>query len=169
VSGLITIGTVVRPQGRVGEVRVLPLTDDPRRFAELRGCYLIPPDQGEYRAIEGCRFQGRMPVVKLEGCDSIAAAEGVVGRLLGIPLAECRSLPPGRFYAFELVGCEVLTPEGARLGRIDDVWESPAHDLWVVRGAGREVLVPAVSAIVESVDLAARRVVVRPPEGLLQL
>jgi 16S rRNA processing protein RimM len=55
------------------------------------------------------------------------------------------------------------------VGTIDDVWEGPAHDLWVVRADGRECLVPAVAAIVARVDLAARRVVIRPPEGLLEL
>jgi len=169
VSGLIAVGTVVRSQGREGEVRVLPLTDDPRRFADLTGCYLIPPAEGEYRVIEGCRFQGGMPVVKLKGCDSIGEAEAVVGRRLGIPSSDCRALPQGRFYAFELVGCEVATAEGERLGRIEDVWANPAHDLWVVRVGEREVPIPAVSAIVASVDLAARAVVVRLPDGLLEL
>ncbi len=46
---------------------------------------------------------------------------------------------------------------------------SPAHDLWVVRGAGREHLIPAVAEIVVEVDVEARRIVIRPPEGLLEL
>lgn len=169
MSALVAIGRVVRPQGREGEVRVLPLTDDAGRFADLTGCYLVPPGEGEHRVVEGCRFQGGVPVVKLKGCDSIGEAEAVVGRLLAVPPSDCRPLPPGRYYAFELIGCEARTPEGERLGRIEDVWASPAHDLWVVRSGEREVPIPAVSAIVASVDLAARVVVVRPPDGLLEL
>lgn len=169
MSGPVAIGSVARPQGREGEVRIRPLTDDPRRFVGLAGCYLMPPVEGEYRPIEACRFQGEMLVVKFKGCDSIGDAETLVGRLLGVQPADCPALPPGRFYTFELVGCEVTTVAGERLGRIEDVWASPAHDLWVVRTGGREILVPAVSAIVESVDTAAGVVVIHPPEGLLEL
>jgi 16S rRNA processing protein RimM len=166
---LITVGRILRPQGRRGEVRVEPLTDDPARLAALTDCYLVPPDAGEPRRIETVRFQGAMPVVKLAGTDSIDAAEALTGRLVAIPREAARPLPPDHFYAFDLVGCRVRTPEGRPLGVIEDVSPGPAHDLWVVRADARQWLLPAVTAIVERVDLTERVVVVRPPEGLVEL
>lgn len=166
---LIAVARVLRPQGRLGEVRVEPLTDDPRRLRELSECWLVPPDGGERRAVEAVRFPGGAPVVKLRGVASIGEAEALVGRLLSIPRTAVRPLPSGRFYAFELAGCQVRTPAGEVLGVLGDVLGGPQHDFWVLRRPGGECLIPAVSAIVERVDLQARVVVVRPPEGLLDL
>jgi 16S rRNA processing protein RimM len=86
---------------------------------------------------------------------------------VAIPRAAVRPLPPDRFYAFDLIGCAVRTAEGAELGTIAEVQGGPEHDLWVVRDGSREWLLPAVSAIVLRVDLAARAVTVRPPDGLV--
>lgn len=166
---LIAVARVVRPQGRLGEVRVEPLTDDPRRLSELAECWLVPPEGGERRAVEAVRFQGGVPVVKLGGVASIGEAEALVGRLLSIPRTAARPLPPGRYYGFDLAGCQVRTPGGEVLGTLGDVLAGPEHDFWVLCRPGGECLIPAVSAIVEGVDLEARVVVVRPPEGLLDL
>jgi 16S rRNA processing protein RimM len=167
VPDLIAVGRILRPQGRRGEVRLQPLTDEPGRLRELAECFLVPPEGGEPRRVETVWFQGAVPVLKLAGSDSIADAETLAGRLVTIPRAAVRPLPPDRFYAFDLIGCAVRTPEGADLGAIAEVQGGPEHDLWVVRRGAREWLLPAVWAIVERVDLAARVVVVRPPEGLV--
>jgi 16S rRNA processing protein RimM len=63
----------------------------------------------------------------------------------------------------------VVTNDGTPVGEVTGIEPSPAHDLWVVRGTEREHLIPAVPEIVQEVDLDARRVVIRPPEGLLEL
>jgi 16S rRNA processing protein RimM len=67
------------------------------------------------------------------------------------------------------VGCRVLTEDGRDVGEVLRVEGSPAQDLWAVGDVTREHLVPAVPEIVREVDLGARRVVIRPPEGLLDL
>jgi 16S rRNA processing protein RimM len=167
VPDLVAVGRILRPQGRRGEVRLEPLTDEPGRLRELTECYLVPPEGGEPRRVETVWFQGPVPVLKLAGSDSISDAETLAGRLVTIPRAAVRPLPPDRFYAFDLIGCAVRTPEGADLGTIAEVQPGAEHDLWVVRRGAREWLLPAVSAIVERVDLAARIVAVRPPDGLV--
>jgi len=166
---LVAVGRIVRPQGRRGEVRLEPLTDAPERLRELRECWLVPPAAGERHDIETVWFQGRVPVVKLAGSATLTDAQVLVGRLVTIPRAAVRRLPPGRYYAFDLVGCVVETPEGASLGTIAEVLAGPEHDYWTVQRGGRAWPLPAVAAIVERVDLAARRVLVRPPEGLVEL
>ncbi len=166
---LIAIGRIVRPQGRRGEVRLESLTDEPARFRGLRECFLVPPDAGERRAVETTWLQGAAPILKLDGSDSLGEAEALVGRLVSIPRETARALPADRFYAFDLVGCAVETPDGSTLGVLEDVQAGPGHDLLVVRVGPRECLIPAVSAIVERVDLVRRLVVARLPEGLLEL
>jgi len=166
---LIAVARIVRAQGLRGEVRLAPLTDAPERLGDLRQCWLVPPAAGEARVIETLRFHGRVPILKLGGTDAVGDAEALVGRLVAIPRTDARPLPPDRFYAFDLVGCAVETPEGASLGRIAEVLEGLAHDYWAVEQDRRRWLLPAVSAFVERVDVPGRRVVVRPPEGLVEL
>lgn len=168
-GALVAVGRIVRPQGRRGEVRLEALTDTPERIGDLRECWLVPPSTGERHAVEAVWFQGRVPVVKLAGSASITDAQALVGRLVTIPRAAVRPLPPDRYYAFDLVGCAVETPEGTSLGTIAEVLTGPEHDYWTVQRAGRAWLLPAVTAIVERVDLPGRRGTVRPPEGLVEL
>lgn len=168
-TGLIAVGRIVRPQGRKGEVRLESLTDEPDRFRHLRECYLVPPEAGERRTVEAAWLRGGTPVLKLGGSESIGDAQSLVGRLVAIPPEAARPLPPDRFYAFDLIGCTVESPEGTTLGVLTEVQAGAAHDLWVLRAGERECPIPAVAAIVERVDLARRVVVARLPEGLLEL
>jgi 16S rRNA processing protein RimM len=119
--------------------------------------------------VEAVWFQGRVPILKLSGSATMTDAEALVGRLVTIPRSAVRSLPPDHYYAFDLVGCAVETPEGASLGTITEILAGPEHDYWTVKLGDRAWSLPAVAAIVERVDLAARRVVARPPEGLVEL
>jgi 16S rRNA processing protein RimM len=168
-GALVAVGRIVRSQGRRGEVRVAPLTDAPERLRELRECWLVPPPAGERCDVEAVWFQGPVPILKLAGSSSMTDAQALVGRLVMIPRAAVRPLPPDHYYAFDLTGCAVETPEGASLGTITEVLEGPEHDYWTVQAGDRAWSLPAVAAIVERVDLAARRVVARPPEGLVEL
>jgi len=168
---LVAIGEIVRPHGLRGEVRVTPLTDDPARFARVRACVLWDPD-GDTRQparIVAARRQGAAVLLTLEGCASVDAAAALVGRLVAIPEAEALPAGPGRFYPWQLEGCRVVTEDGLLVGTVARIETGPAQDLWVVAAGDREHLIPAVPDIVIELDVAGRRVVIRPPEGLLDL
>jgi 16S rRNA processing protein RimM len=126
-------------------------------------------DAREPRRIAGARRQGEVVVLELEGCDTPEAAAALAGRLVAVEESEALALPPGHFYAWQLEGCRVVTTDGREVGRVAGIQPNPGHDLWVVREDGREHLIPAVPEIVRDVDLAGRRVVIEPPEGLLEL
>ena len=165
------IGEIARAHGLRGEVRVTPLTDQPERFARVTACVLwdAARDQREPRRITAARRQGAAVVIALDGCESAEAASTLTGRLIAVPEAEALPLAPGQFYPWQLEGCRVVDEEGGEVGTVVGLERGPAQDLWVVRGRSREHLIPAVPEIVRDVDLAARRVVIRPPEGLLEL
>jgi 16S rRNA processing protein RimM len=168
---LVVIGEVTRPHGLRGEMRVTPHTDHPERFEGLGECVLWDPatDIRAVRRITGTRRQGEAVLLSVAGCESVEAATTLVGRLVALPRAQALPLPPGHVYPWQIVGCRVVTDDGRAVGEVSGIEPSPAHDLWVVRGAGREHLIPAVAEIVVEVDVDARRVVIRPPEGLLEL
>lgn len=148
-----------------------PLTDDPGRFERVRECIVwdAARDRRERRRIVSARHQGGAVLVAFAGCDTVGAAGALVGHLVAVPEEDALPLPPGQFYPWQLAGCAVVTEDGNEIGRVTGIERGTAQDLWVVRAGPREHLIPAVEAIVVEVDLAARRVVIRPPEGLLDL
>ena len=168
---LVAIGEIGRPHGLGGEVRVTPLTDRPERFQTLSECVLwdVARDHRAPCRVTAARRQGAALVVAIAGCETPEAAADLTGRLLAVPEAEALPPPVGHFYPWQLEGCRVLTEDGRDVGRVLRVEPAPAQDLWVVGDEAREHLVPAVPEIVLDVDLKARRVVIRPPDGLLDL
>ena len=168
---LVVIGEIARPHGLRGEVRVTPLTDRPERFETVTECVLWDKahDTREPRRITGVRRQGAAVLMSLAGCETVEAAGALIGCLVALPEAEAMPLPPGHFYPWQLEGCRVLTEAGREVGRVTRVEQAPAQDLWVVSDGTRERLIPAVAEIVLEVDLARGRVVIRPPDGLLDL
>jgi 16S rRNA processing protein RimM len=168
---LVVIGEIARPHGLRGEVRVTPLTDRPERFETVTECVLWDKahDTREPRRITGVRRQGAAVLLSLAGCETVEAAGALIGCLVALPEAEAMPLPPGHFYPWQLEGCRVLTEAGREVGRVTRVEQAPAQDLWVVSDGTRERLIPAVAEIVLEVDLAGGRVVIRPPDGLLDL
>jgi 16S rRNA processing protein RimM len=168
---LVVIGEIGRPRGLSGALHVTPLTDDPARFARVGDCVLWDAVSGarETRRLTSVQFHARALVVALSDCHSPEAARMLAGRLLAVPESEALPLDDAHFYPWQLEGCQVVTDDGRAVGVVTGIEHTPAHDLWVVRGREREHLIPAVADIVRDVDLAARRVAIRPPEGLLEL
>jgi 16S rRNA processing protein RimM len=167
----VAIGQIERVHGLRGEVRVTPLTDHPERFDRVRECVLwdATRDERETRRITTARRHGDALLVTFAGCQSPEDARGLVGRLIALPRAEALPPPAGSFYPWQLEGARVTTEDGRLIGRVTGIEHSGAQDLWVVAGEGREHLIPAVPDIVLDVDVAAGRVVIRPPDGLLDL
>lgn len=167
---LVVIGRVSRVHGLHGEVRVIPMTDRPERFEGLSGCVLwdTSRDEREARRISTARSHGDVVLLRFEGDHSPEDAERLVGRLLAVPESEALPLEDGQFYPWQLEGARVITEDGRDVGRLTRI-ESGAQDLWVVAAGDREHLIPAVPEIVIEVDVKAGRVVIRPPEGLLDL
>ncbi len=168
---LVAIGEVLRPYGLRGELKVRPLTDRPReRFGRLDRCLLWERelDRREDCRIASCRFDGETVFLRIDGVDSPEAARRYQGRLLAVRRDQALPPPEGQFYPWQLEGAVVETRDGRTVGRFVGV-ESGAQDLWVVEDEGRQRLIPAVASIVVEVSVADRRIVIDPPEGLLEL
>jgi len=103
----------------------------------------------------------------LRGVDRREGAEALRGRLVTVDAAQLPRAEEGEAYWFELVGCQVETPSGEAVGRVRELWATPAHDILVVVGPdGRDRLIPATAGIVRQLDVAGRRILIEDLPGL---
>lgn len=167
---MVLVGFVARTHGRHGQVIVNSETDFPeQRFRE--GATLFARRGNgpvEELRLTSVRFQQGRPILGLAGISSIDEAERLAGAELRVPASEQEELPEGTFYYHQLIGCEVVTAGGERIGKVVAVEGTGGASRLVVRGTRREVLIPLAQELC-AVDVAARRIVVTPPEGLLEL
>jgi 16S rRNA processing protein RimM len=171
-SDLVAIGEVLRTHGVAGELRIRPLTDRPEeRFGALERCFVWEPSTDDRWPcqVASCRLDRNTVLMRVAGVDTADSAAGLVGRLLAVEAREAFPPPPGHFYPWQLAGARVETRDGREVGRFLGVESGAAQDLWVIGAGARNWLVPAVPEIVLDVDVAAGRVVIDPPPGLLDL
>lgn len=166
----LVVGQVGRAHGVSGEVAVAVRTDDPgARFAAGAVLATDPPERGPLRVV-GSRWHSGRLLVRLDGVTDRTAAERLRGTTL---LVDSGALPPlsdpDEFYDHQLIGLHAVLPDGRPVGSVTDVLHTPGSDLLALdTGGEEEALVPFVQAIVPTVDLAAGRIVIVPPEGLIE-
>ncbi|OQW35440.1 MAG: hypothetical protein A4E19_01370 [Nitrospira sp. SG-bin1] len=166
-SETVTVGLIERPFGVKGEVKVRPLSDVPGRFEGLRFVSLL--------ARNGQTLETSVTHVKRAGERFILGFTDVTtpedaGRWRGGFIQTIRGsvpvLPEGQFYECDLVGLAVRTEEGQPVGTLEEIWDLPGNQLFVVRQGTKEILIPAAKELVVAVDLAAGSMVVRLIDGL---
>ena len=159
----IRIGYIRRAVGLRGEVEVEPLTHDPARIRSGLSVHA----GSTVRQVEAVRGRAPTLVVKLGGVDDRTKAEGLRGNYLEVKTSEAEPLPDGSYYHWQLVGLDVVDVDGRSLGRLADVLEYPANDVYVVGNGGAEILVPALAEVVRKIDIDAGRMVVDLPDEVV--
>ncbi len=148
---------MVGAKGLRGALKIELLTDWPEHLAAGAAVYL--DDEPTARRITGAERGGRVPAITLEGIDSRAAAERIVGRYLEV---EASPLPAGTYYWHQLEGLRVETEEGRVLGVVREVFRAGEAEVYRVEGTdGGELLVPGVRDVVRRIDLDEGRMIVR--------
>lgn len=168
---LLIIGQVVRPHGVRGEVVVNVRTDSPEERFEVGSVLQTDPTTAGPLTVEQVRpHQGRL-LVTFDGIYDRDIADGLRGVLLCVDSADVPALTdPDEFHDYQLVGLRAEGSDGTHLGDVVRIDHAPASDLLVLRlPDGRTGLVPFIQAMVPEVDVAGGRVVITPPEGLLDL
>src|SRR5262249_34991412 len=123
----------------------------------------------EALTISSMRLQGDRPVIGVEGIRTIDEAEPLAGLELRIPIDRLQPLLGGTFYHHDLVGCRVETLDGTAVGVVKDVDTASGGSRLVVDGSEGEILIPIAAEICRRVEPEAKRMVIDPPEGLLEL
>jgi 16S rRNA processing protein RimM len=158
----ITVGEVLGAWGLKGAFRVKPLTDFPERFDPGEEVYI----GGAPCTIESSSPQKGSVILKLSGMDTPEAATKLRRKTLEIPRSALHKLPRGQYYQFDIIGLEVITTDGAVLGKVSDILTC-GNDVYVVKGEGKEILIPATRDVIKSINLKAHKMVIEPIEGLL--
>ena len=170
-DALIIVARAVRTRGLKGEIVADLLTDFPERFDSISK--LVGVGQGETRQqlkLENYWFQNDRVVLKFLDYDTIETAKTLVGYEFGVPEAQRVPLGKDEFYDWELQGCAVELKQGSTIGKVSKVMRTGGVELLVVEGdAQQEHLIPMAGDIVVEIDVSAKRIVIDPPDGLLDL
>ncbi|MDE2180064.1 MAG: 16S rRNA processing protein RimM [candidate division NC10 bacterium] len=165
----LVLGRAVKAWGLKGELKVQPYADSIAIAAGSATVYLrgARGDLTEY-VVERVRQVGPAWIMQLQGVETIEQAERLVDCELLIPRSAAPMLPEGTYYHGDLIGLRVVTEEGRELGRIVDILETGANDVYVVHGEGSEWLLPATKEVVRKVDLAREIMLVHLLEGMIE-
>jgi 16S rRNA processing protein RimM len=167
---MVLVGRVARTHGLRGQVVVNPETDFvAERFQPGAQFWTRVDGHERTLTIVDARVEGRRPVLAFEGYATVEASGALAGAELRVPESSLRPLPDGSYYLHQLAGCRVETTDGALVGTVSRVDGGAAAAVLVVDGAGGEVLVPLAQEICVGIDVGARVIRVRMPEGLLEL
>ncbi len=154
--------------GLSGEVKCALMTDFPERFSPGRLVWIKTKEGDRYpREIETARLSFPFVYVAFKGVATRNEADGLRGGAIEIPEEERAPLPPDHYYRYELVGMRVVLEDGTELGAITSVMETGGNDVYVVKSASRELLIPGIKSVVQKIDLVKREMIIRPMEGLL--
>ncbi len=170
----LVFGRVLGAHGVRGLLRVRYLGDSPDGWKDLEEVWLAESEDdpaATRHTVTSLGSTGRAGEVRLglEGIEQRDEAQALRGRWVVVERAQLEALPEGEYYWHELIGCRVRERGGEEIGVVEDIWETGAHDVLVVRaGDGRRHLVPAAEEFAKRIDPAARLIEVELPPGLLE-
>jgi 16S rRNA processing protein RimM len=160
----IPVGRVTRTHGLKGELKFFPADQDDLAVQSDQQIRL-----GEVKfKIESVRGAKSPFIVKFEGIDTIEAAQSLAGQEVLVAREDFESLPEGEYYRFEIEGLKAFDDTGKYYGVIEDIIETRSNDVYVVRGDGKEWLVPMIDSVVQSIDLEQGKLIFHCVEGLFE-
>lgn len=152
------IACIARPHGVQGGVKLQPLTDNVSRFNGMQEAYLEAG--GTYRTVRlsDIGVQPDAVTLHIEGVNTREQAEALRGAYLCVDRAHAVKLPPDTYFIADLIGCEVSDTEGVAYGRVTDVLQTGANDVYVVEGP-HSMMLPALKKVLREVDVEQKIIV----------
>ena len=164
----LEVGQIVNTFGIKGMVKVMPFTDDIRRFDKLDKVYIEKNKSKKEYKIEEVKYQKNMVLIKFEGIDKIEQAEELRNSYLTVSRDSVEELEEGRYYIVDLLGLDVYTDEQVLLGTLDDIFNTGSNDIYVVKNKeGKQILLPAIEDVIKQVDLENKKIIVHLLPGLV--
>ncbi|MEG0575116.1 MAG: ribosome maturation factor RimM [Anaerovoracaceae bacterium] len=161
----ITIGKVVNVVGLKGELKIYNYSDDRERFERLEEIFI----GNNKHKIEKVRYKDNMVILKVNGIDNRDQSEAVKNQMVYITEDDLEELPEGVYYIRDMIGMEVFSHEGVKLGILDDVNTNVPQKLYVVKREGKsDILIPGVDEFILDIDMEKRIITVKVIEGLYE-
>ena len=164
MNDLLKIGKIVKLSGLKGRLKVLSYGESSRGLEALVKVFVCEdiehavPFNVRYIRVKGGTF-----FLELEGVEGLEAADKLVGRSVFIPRER---LPDDEYYWEDIIGLDIVTEEGQRLGQITAILPTGSNDVYICNDGERETLIPAFDDVVQEIDIEKGLMVVRLPEGL---
>ena len=148
----IIIGKLGKVRGLDGTIKIIPLTDFEDRFDGLKEIFV-----GEkIMSVEKVQHIGGEIFIKFQGIDSREVAKTLTNKFLTVDKKNAAPLDDGEFYTFDIIGCEVFDGD-KKIGIVKEVLKTGSNDVFQVVG-NREVLIPALKAVVKDINIAAKKI-----------
>ena len=164
---MLRIGKIINTHGHLGEVKIMPLTDDITRFKKLREVYLeVNDDRYDLLHVVQSRIHNGLVLLTLEEAPDMNAAERLKNFYLCVKREDAIKLPKDRFFIYEIVGLDVIE-DGQVLGKVTEVLQTGGNDVYAVSDGERTYYMPALKSVVQEIDLDNKRMLVTLPAGLL--
>jgi 16S rRNA processing protein RimM len=162
----LAIGFLRRPHGLQGEIIMDLHTDFPDRIKSGRKIYI--GDHHEAVTFDTARTHGDSMLISFRGFDTPEAVGRFRNQWVYVKAKEVPALPEGQYYKYQLVDLEVIEDNGNRLGKLAEILETGANDVYIVRDeSGKEILLPAISDVILKVDMESKIITVHLIDGLV--
>ena len=167
MENLLQVGVITTTHGVRGEVKVFPTTDDAARFKKLKQVILDTGKENLTLEIAGVKFFKNMVILKFKGYDNINDVERFRKKSLYVTRENAVKLKKNEYFIADLIGLRVVSDDGEELGTLDDVLQTGANDVYVVKNdKGEEILVPAIKDCVKNVDIEGGEIILHLLPGL---
>ena len=165
------IGEIVKPHGIRGEVKVYLFSEQPENLKKYKKIVLqeLTDSAQETYTVVKSREQGKLAILQLEGVVTREEAEALQGKKIWVEKADFPALDSDEYYWYQLKGLVIVTETGQELGRVTELFNTTAHDIMVVTGAGHEYMIPVNGDIIRDIDEQGGKIVISPPPGLLEI
>ncbi|MCI6867403.1 MAG: ribosome maturation factor RimM [Lachnospiraceae bacterium] len=169
MQDILQVGAVTNTHGIAGEVKVFPTTDDPKRFKKLKHVLVDSGNGMKELEITGVKFFKNMVILKFKGLDRIEDVMAYKGKNLYVTRENAVKLKKNEYFIADLVGMDVFTEDGERLGSLRNVIQTGANDVYeVAMENGKDVLIPAIRQCIIDVNVEEAKMTVHLLEGLLE-
>jgi 16S rRNA processing protein RimM len=162
----LVVGRIGRAHGVLGEATVQVQTDDPD--VRFKVGAKLSLDNGKDLTIRSARWHNQILLLAFDGIIDRNQIEELRDQMISAEV-DITSLSPGEYHYQQLLGCQVFLQSNELIGEVDEIVKLPGQDLLSVAKNGKKVLIPMVKKIIISIDVSTKKIVVDPPEGLLDV
>jgi 16S rRNA processing protein RimM len=162
----LVVGTVLKPYGFRGEVKIQIITDYPKNLLKQKTVYI--GDKARPYQVESARNHTPYILLKFVGYDTDTSVAKLRGEIVQIPVEDAAKLKKNQYYHYQIIGLNVVTKEGQPLGTIAEILETGANDVYLVKTPeAKEILIPAIKSVIKKIDLESQTITVELLPGLI--